>query len=128
MDEMSYKVIKEMLNEDYVDFIEVETYTTVQAIAALLEDSVMMMKKDRDNYISIIVALTELSLKSNTIPNYILERFTELSNDDIECYKYRDTSEFINSKSYIDVRMNKKDYNIYEDDYQNRVNILMGDR
>lgn len=65
MDEISYKIIKEMLVEDYNDFIEKELYSIKQTIAALLEDSVIMIKESNDNYISTIVALAKLSLEND---------------------------------------------------------------
>lgn len=108
MNNMSYENMKEMLIEDYNDFIEIESYSINQAIAALLEDSVIMMKEDINNYISVIVILTKISLESDIIPNYILERFTILSDDIIKLYKYKEISEFINDKAYIDNKLKKK--------------------
>lgn len=108
MNNVSYENIKEMLIEDYNDFIEIESYSINQAIAALLEDSVIMMKEDINNYISVIVILTKISLESDIIPNYILERFTILSDDMIKLYKYKEITEFINDKAYIDNKLKKK--------------------
>lgn len=126
MNNMSYENMKEMLIEDYKDFIEIESYSINQAIAALLEDSVIMMKEDINNYISVIVILTKISLESDIIPNYILERFTILSDDIIKLYKYKEISEFINDKAYIDNKLKKKNIEIIDDEYKERVNILLG--
>ncbi|MFR3520237.1 MAG: hypothetical protein ACLTT4_17650 [Coprobacillus cateniformis] len=126
MNNMSYEIIKEMLIEDYNDFIEIESYSIKQAIAALLEDSVIMMNEDINNYISVIVILAKISLESNIIPNYILERFTILSDDMIKLYKYKEIPEFINDTAYIDNKLKKKNIEIIDDEYKERVNILLG--
>ena len=101
MDEISYEIIKEMLVEDYNDFIEKELFSIKQTIAVLLEDSVIMMKESNDNYISTIVALAKISLENDIIPNYILERFVNLSDGMIKFYKYKENSEFLNDKACL---------------------------
>lgn len=124
MEEMSYEVIKEMLVEDYNDFTEIELYSIEQSIAALLEDSVNMMKENKDNYISVIVGLAKISLESDIIPNYILERFINLSENMIELYKYKEISGFINDRTYVSEKLKRKDYDIIDDEYKPRVNML----
>lgn len=124
MEEMSYEVIKEMLVEDYNDFTEIELYSIEQSIAALLEDSVNMMKENKDNYISVIVGLAKISLESDIIPNYILERFINLSEKMIELYKYKEISGFINDRTYVSEKLKRKDYDIIDDEYKPRVNML----
>lgn len=127
MDEISYEIIKEMLVEDYNDFIEKELFSIKQTIAVLLEDSVIMMKESNDNYISTIVALAKISLENDIIPNYILERFVNLSDGMIKFYKYKENSEFLNDKAYIDDKIKKKDFKIIDDEYEYRVNMLLGE-
>lgn len=127
MDEISYKIIKEMLVEDYNDFIEKELYSIKQTIAALLEDSVIMMKESNDNYISTIVALAKISLENDIIPNYILERFVNISDGMMKFYKYKENTEFINDKAFIDDKIKKKDFKIIDDEYEYRVNMLLGE-
>lgn len=127
MDEISYEIIKEMLVEDYNDFIEKELYSIKQTIAALLEDSVIMMKESNDNYISTIVALAQISLENDIIPNYILERFVNLSDGMMKFYKYKENTEFINDKAFIDDKIKKKDFKIIDDEYEYRVNMLLGE-
>ena len=125
MDEISYEIIKEMLVEDYNDFIEKELYSIKQTIAALLEDSVIMIKESNDNYISTIVALAKISLENDIIPNYILERFVNLSDGIMKFYKYKENTEFINDKAFIDDKIKKKDFKIIDDEYGYRVNMLL---
>ena len=85
-----------------------------------------MMNEDINNYISVIVILAKISLESNIIPNYILERFTILSDDMIKLYKYKEIPEFINDNAYIDNKLKKKNIEIIDDEYKERVNILLG--
>lgn len=125
MDEISYEIIKEMLVEDYNNFIEKELYSIKQTIAVLLEDSVIMMKESNDNYISTIVALAQISLENDIIPNYILERFVNLSDGMMKFYKYKENTEFINDKAFIDDKIKKKDFKIIDDEYEYRVNMLL---
>lgn len=127
MDEISYKIIKEMLVEDYNDFIEKEFYSIKQTIAVLLEDSVIMMKESNDNYISTIVALAKISLENDIIPNYILERFVNISDGMMKFYKYKENTEFLNDKAFIDDKIKKKDFKIIDDEYEYRVNMLLGE-
>lgn len=127
MDEISYEIIKEMLVEDYNDFIEKELYSIKQTIAALLEDSVIMMKESNDNYISTIVALAKISLENDIIPNYILERFVNISDGMMKFYKYKENTEFLNDKAFIDDKIKKKDFKIIDDEYEYRVNMLLGE-
>lgn len=124
MDEMSYEIIKEMLVEDYNDFTEIESYSIKQSIAALLEDSVNMMKENKDNYVSVIVGLAKISLENNIIPNYILERFINLSENIIELYKYKENPEFINDRTYVNVKLKEKHFDIIDDEFQKRVDML----
>lgn len=127
MDEISYEIIKEMLVEDYNNFIEKELYSIKQTIAVLLEDSVIMMKESNDNYISTIVALAQISLEKDIIPNYILERFINFSDGMMKLYKYKENTEFINDKAFIDDKIKKKDFKIINDEYEYRVNMLLGE-
>lgn len=125
MEEMSYEVIKEMLVEDYNKVIEIESYSIKQAIAELLEDSVNMMKKNKDNYVSVIVGLAKISLENNVIPNYILERFIDLSENIIEFYKYKDSPVFINDRTYVNVKLKEKHFDVIDDEYKKRVDMLL---
>ena len=44
----------------------------------------------------------------------------------IKLYKYKEIPEFINDKAYIDNKLKKKNIEIIDDEYKERVNILLG--
>jgi hypothetical protein len=69
MDKLDYSDRREMTIEGYTEFIEDEGFSPKQAIAATLEDSVLMMRSSKKAYPSVIVTLATLSLKQNFIPD-----------------------------------------------------------
>lgn len=40
-------------------------------------------------------------------------------------YKYKENTEFINDKAFIDDKIKKKDFKIIDDEYEYRVNMLL---
>jgi len=121
-----YSEIKEILNNDFGQFINEHTYTPSQAIGALLEDSICMMKQYKDNYISVLALLSVISLQNNFIDDFVYERLEKIL-EDLEEYKYRLQSEFLIDKEYLENRLRKHDFTVISnEDYKKRVNILLG--
>lgn len=125
MDEISYATVSELLEGDYYDFIHEESYTNEQAIAAVLEDSVIMMKTNYHNYVSVIIASTKLCLENNKIPRYILNRFMDLSDTMLEHYPYKKTQKYITHMAYIHDRLETKDFYVKDDAYEYRLHMLL---
>ena len=128
MEKLTYKEIKEMLLDDYSDLIENEGFTPEQAIAAMLEDSVLLMKKDSNNYISTVIGLSLIALKENILPDYLYDRIIKLDNNNFNGYDDEDLKLLLVDKNYINKRINTKNYTLLQDEaYKTRVSMLLGE-
>lgn len=122
-----YLEIKEILIDDFNQFVSGYKYTRDQAIGALLEDSVSIMRNYRDNYVSVIVLLSIISLQNDFIDNFIFERLERIIKKNFEEYKYKLLEEFLIDKEYIDDRLRKNDFIVINNkDYKTRVDVLLG--
>lgn len=128
MDEKKYIEAKDCTLEIYEEFRNEQKFTEKQSIDATFEDSVIPMRKDEVEYVSVFLNLAILSLKHKFIPDYIFGRvekiksidLKDLSSDDFSCYK-ADLNNFDNLIS-------KGDFEIDNDEmYSLRVNMLLGE-
>lgn len=120
---INYIEAKKLTIESYNEFID-EGFSPEQAIPATLEDFVISMKKNNTILVAVIQNLSILSLKHNFIPDYLLNRLTDLkispdlNNDEILEYK-KDEKE-LNT-------LLKNKYILDEDEsYNERVDNLLG--
>ncbi|GAA5107212.1 hypothetical protein GCM10023211_08050 [Orbus sasakiae] len=119
---INYIEAKKLTLESYHEFID-EGFSPEQAIPATLEDFVISMKKNNKILIAVIQNLSILSLKHNFIPDYLLNRLSDLkissdlNNDEILEYK-KDEKE-LNT-------LLKNKYTLDEDEsYSERVDNLL---
>ncbi|KMN45617.1 hypothetical protein [Bacillus sp. LK2] len=124
MEELGYLEAKELVVDDYNDFIEDEGFTPSQAIAATFEESVLMVRKSKKVYVSVIMTLAILSLKQNFIPDYLLERLDSLK--EIDALNDEEKSIYEEEKMNLQKLLDTQNYSIDKDDvYKLRVNMLL---
>lgn len=128
MNTLTYKEIKEILKEDCLAFMKEEQYTAKQAIARLLEDSVVMMKEDVEQYIFTIVSLTCLSIQHNYIPSYLVDRIAMVLSSLKTSYIRQCSPAFIRDMTMIQETLAKKQIEIIEDEFKYRVDLLLEER
>ncbi|OTQ03826.1 hypothetical protein B5S43_06175 [Gilliamella apicola] len=123
MHNINYIEAKKLTIESYHEFID-EGFSVEQAIPAVFEDLVISMKKNNKILVAIIQNLSIISLKHNFIPDYLLNRLsdlkinTELNNNEI--------LEYTKDKEELNVLLKNK-YTLDEDEnYSKRVDILLG--
>lgn len=123
MDKLNYLECKDLTQESYEEYINEEGFNVEQAIAATLEDSVLMMKRDNIGYVSVITSLAILALSENIIPDYIIEKLKHI---DISNFSEEDKKIYVVDKKYIEDRLTNDDFTIIKDDiYKSRVNMLL---
>ncbi|MBI0095776.1 MULTISPECIES: hypothetical protein [Gilliamella] len=123
MHNINYIEVKKLTIESYHEFID-EGFSVEQAIPAVFEDLVISMKKNNKILVAVIQNLSLISLKHNFIPDYLLNRLsdlkinTELNNNEI--------LEYTKDKEELNVLLKNK-YTLDEDEnYSKRVDILLG--
>lgn len=123
MHNINYIEAKKLTIESYHEFID-EGFSVEQAIPAVFEDLVISMKKNNKILVAVIQNLSIISLKHNFIPDYLLNRLsdlkinTELNNNEI--------LEYTKDKEELNVLLKNK-YTFDEDEsYSKRVDILLG--
>ncbi|WP_334321321.1 hypothetical protein [Gilliamella apicola] len=123
MHNINYIEAKKLTIESYHEFID-EGFSVEQAIPAVFEDLVISMKKNNKILVAVIQNLSIISLKHNFIPDYLLNRLsdlkinTELNNNEI--------LEYTKDKEELNVLLKNK-YTLDEDEnYSKRVDILLG--
>lgn len=123
MHNINYIEVKKLTIESYHEFID-EGFSVEQAIPAVFEDLVISMKKNNKILVAVIQNLSIISLKHNFIPDYLLNRLsdlkinTELNNNEI--------LEYTKDKEELNVLLKNK-YTLDEDEnYSKRVDILLG--
>ncbi|OCF92824.1 hypothetical protein A9G17_06680 [Gilliamella sp. wkB7] len=123
MHNINYIEAKKLTIESYHEFID-EGFSVEQAIPAVFEDLVISMKKNNKILVAVIQNLSIISLKHNFIPDYLLNRLsdlkinTELNNNEI--------LEYTKDKEELNVLLKNK-YTLDEDkNYSKRVDILLG--
>ena len=123
MHDINYIEAKKLTIESYHEFID-EGFSVEQAIPAVFEDLVISMKKNNKILVAVIQNLSIISLKHNFIPDYLLNRLsdlkinTELNNNEI--------LEYTKDKEELNVLLKNK-YTLDEDEnYSKRVDILLG--
>ncbi|WP_334324609.1 hypothetical protein [Gilliamella apicola] len=123
MHNINYIEAKKLTIESYHEFID-EGFSVEQAIPAVFEDLVISMKKNNKILVAVIQNLSLISLKHNFIPDYLLNRLsdlkinTELNNNEI--------LEYTKDKEELNVLLKNK-YTLDEDEnYSKRVDILLG--
>ena len=126
MDKLDYLEIKEDLLEDLDEYVNNLKYTREQAIVASFEDCTLMMKAYKDNYVSVIIILSVLSLKNDMIDDFIYERLVKTIEKYLDDYTFKDVKEFLEDKIYLEERLKKQDYSISDKaKYKNRANLLL---
>ena len=126
MDELNYFESKELVCESLKDYINDEGFNDEQALAATLEDSVLMMKKNKVVYIAVIQSLAIHALNKKIIPDYILENIKEISSLDNDFLRGDDKKEFIKDNDEIKLKLEQHDFCILEDEeYKMRINMLL---
>ena len=123
MHNINYIEAKKLTIESYHEFID-EGFSVEQAIPAVFEDLVISMKKNNKILVAVIQNLSIISLKHNFIPDYLLNRLsdlkinTELNNNEI--------LEYTKDKDELNVLL-KNNYTLDEDEhYSKRADILLG--
>ena len=123
MHDINYIEAKKLTIESYHEFID-EGFSVEQAIPAVFEDLVISMKKNNKILVAVIQNLSIISLKHNFIPDYLLNRLsdlkinTELNNNEI--------LEYTKDKEELNVLL-KNNYTLDEDEhYSKRADILLG--
>ena len=123
MHDINYIEAKKLTIESYHEFID-EGFSVEQAIPAVFEDLVISMKKNNKILVAIIQNLSIISLKHNFIPDYLLNKLsnlkinTELNNNEI--------LEYTKDKVELNVLL-KNNYTLDEDEhYSKRADILLG--
>ena len=123
MHDINYIEAKKLTIESYHEFID-EGFSVEQAIPAVFEDLVISMKKNNKILVAVIQNLSIISLKHNFIPDYLLNRLsdlkinTELNNNEI--------LEYTKDKDELNVLL-KNNYTLDEDEhYSKRADILLG--
>ncbi|MBL1231005.1 hypothetical protein IW492_17410 [Enterococcus sp. BWB1-3] len=128
MDGKKYIEAKDCTLEIYEEFRNEQKFTEKQSIDATFEESVIPMRKDESEYVSVFLNLAILSLKQKFIPDYIFDRvekiknidLKDLSSDDLSCYK-ADLNNFDNLISQGDFEIDSDEI------YSLRVNMLLGE-
>ena len=123
MHNINYIEAKKLTIESYHEFID-EGFSAEQVIPAVFEDLVISMKKNNKILVAVIQNLSIISLKHNFIPDYLLNRLsdlkinTELNNNEI--------LEYTKDKEELNVLLKNK-YTLDEDEnYSKKVDILLG--
>ena len=123
MHNINYIEAKKLTIESYHEFID-KGFSAEQAIPAVFENLVISMKKNNKILVAVIQNLSIISLKHNFIPDYLLNRLsdlkinTELNNNEI--------LEYTKDKEELNVLLKNK-YTLDEDEnYSKRVDILLG--
>lgn len=126
MNSLTYSEIKEMLLEDYSELVENEDFTMEQAIAYMLEDSVRLMKKNNDNYISTIIGLSIIGLKENILTDYLYERLLKIDMNVLKTYEKNDKETLLEDIKYANNCLSENSYELLKDElYKSRVDMLL---
>mgnify|MGYP003399928763 FL=1 len=126
MDELNYFESKELACESLKDYINNEGFNDEQALAATLEDSIILMKNNKVLYIAVIQSLAIQALNKKIIPDYILEKIKEISSLDNDFLRGDDKKEFIKDNDEIKLKLEQHDFCILEDEaYKMRINMLL---
>ncbi len=126
MDELNYFESKELACESLKDYINNEGFNDEQALAATLEDSIILMKNNKVLYIAVIQSLAIQALNKKIIPDYILENIKEISSLDNDFLRGDDKKEFIKDNDEIKLKLEQHDFCILEDEeYKMRINMLL---
>jgi hypothetical protein len=128
MEKLSYFEEKESTIECYNEFVEIEKFNQVQAIAATLEDSSLVMRANEKAYLAVIVTLSIISLKNNFIDDYLLERIDIIKLKQNVELSGEEKSVFEKDMNIIDELL-ESDYKVIKNDnFKRRVTILLLDK
>ena len=122
MHTINYIEAKKLTLKTYYDFID-EGFNTKQAIPAVFEDLVISMKQNNKILVAVIQNLSIISLKHNFIPDYLLNRLSDIEmNTDLN---NNEVLEYTKDKEELNVLLKNK-YILDEDEnYSRRVDILL---
>ena len=122
MENLTYLEAKSLVIDDYNTFVE-EGFTSEQALAATLEDSILMMKKQEKIYNAVILSLALICLKQKFIPDYILDRLLALR--DFPDFRENEINHYNKDKSGVLSLLKNKQYRIDKDEnYKMRIDLL----
>ena len=123
MHDINYIEAKKLTIESYHEFID-EGFSAEQAIPAVFEDLVISMKKNNKILVAVIQNLSIISLKHNFIPDYLLDRLSDIEmNTDLN---NNEVLEYTKDKEELNVLL-KNNYTLDEDEhYSKRADILLG--
>lgn len=125
MDDIGYSEAKDLVIEVYNDFIQEEGSTPEQAIAATLEDSIQMSKKNKAVYASVILNLGLLCVKEKYIVDYIYDRLHDVMREDLKNLSDEDKTIYTNDKKMIEELLGNKDFRVRKDEiYKARIDML----
>ena len=127
MDKLNYLEIKEINIEELEEYINLEGFTKEQAIAATMEDSVVMIRRDDSTYIPSIISLSFLALQWDFLPSFLEKRIGAIlsKSDQISLIK---EEEFLKDKEYVKKRYDEKNYTLKKSQsFDERVSLLLND-
>ncbi len=126
MEDLGYCEVKELVIEDYNDFIQEEGFDKEQAIAATLEDSILMIRKSHVVYVSAIVNLGLICLQEKFIVDYVYVRLLEILKDELIELSQEDKVSYQNDKKMLETLLSKENYEIKKDEtYKARIDMLL---
>lgn len=92
-----------------------------EVIIGLLKENEKLLDQSKDDYISIIVGLTVISLKQYAIQDYILERFQQLYSEKFDGYIYAADPQFQEDQVYL-LGLNSR--NVFDQTINNKKQIV----
>lgn len=128
MDEKKYIEAKDCTIETYEEFKTEQKFTSRQSIGAAFEESVIPMREDETEYVSVFLNLAILSLKQKFIPDYIFSRIEKIKNIDLKNLSLDDLSCYKKDLNSLDNLISEGDFEIDKDEmYYLRVSMLLGE-
>ncbi|MCL2353176.1 MAG: hypothetical protein FWC69_00945 [Defluviitaleaceae bacterium] len=126
-DKLDYLEVRELIIEDYDEFIELDDFSPEQSIAATLEGSIRLMRSSKKFYICVVITLAILSLKQGFIPDYLLICLDVVNFKGIEGLSDEEQSAFREDMDSLEKLLGMEDYKIDKDEiYKARVKMLLG--
>lgn len=126
MKNIDYKEAKLLAENSFYEYKNDEGYSVEQSLAAALEDCILMMKKDKVVYNTVIIELSKLSMKYLILPDYLYDRVLVILDDFPTEFDSNFVEEYSDIINDIKIIFKEKKIEIINDEiYKARVNMLL---
>ncbi len=127
MEYVEYIEIKEMVEESFDEFINTTGFNKEGAIAATLEDIVLLMRDYNHAYVCVLINLGIISMTNNFLPDYIFERIERIKEIKLDLTG-NNLSQYLSDLKDFNRLIEKNDFKIDVNiGYTERVNVILKD-